>query len=111
MKNLLISIGLLFIIQTVVWIQNNGQFVSEWIKKSPWIMSLLGVPVSYLSIKATEYGYNHFHQLWPNRIMTFCVGVITFSFMTWYLVGEGLTLKTGISIFLAFVIMIIQLTL
>jgi hypothetical protein len=72
-------------------------------------MSLLGVPISYIYIKATEYSYQHFNQLWPGRILAFSVGIIIFSYMTWHLTGEGFTTKTMISIFLAFLIMIIQL--
>ena len=41
----LITGTLLFLLgQTLVWYQINGQFLSEWVKKNPLIMSMLGIP-------------------------------------------------------------------
>ena len=51
----LITGTLLFLLgQTLVWYQINGQFLSKWIEKNPLIMSLLGIPISYVYIVATK---------------------------------------------------------
>lgn len=97
------------IAQSAVWFQTNSQFIYEWAKKSPWTISLLGVPISYLYIRGTNFAYQHFNQLWPGRILAFSVGIIVFSLLTWYLTGEGLSPKTTISIILALSIIVIQL--
>ena len=48
--------SLLFLIgQVLVWYQINGQFLSEWIKKHPLVMSLMGIPISYTYIYATHH--------------------------------------------------------
>ena len=72
-------------------------------------MSLLGVPISYALLYSTKYGYAGFGELWPIRLLGFAVGMMTFPFITYMMLGEGITLKTGISVVLAGVIMILQL--
>jgi hypothetical protein len=109
MKNLLYAISLFAIAQTMVWFQTNGQFISDAIKKSPWAISLLGIPISYLYIKATASSYEHFNQLWPGRMLAFSIGILVFTLMTWFLMNEPVNFKTGASLFLAFLIILIQL--
>ena len=42
---------LLFVVgQGLVWFQLNGQFINEWFKNNTFILSLLGVPISYIFI-------------------------------------------------------------
>ena len=108
-KDVLITILLLFGCQIVIWYQLNGQLVYQWCKDHPWILSLLGVPISYALILTTHYGYQGFGALWPIRLLGFAVGMISFPFITYWMIGEGITLKTGISIFLSIIIMILQL--
>tara|TARA_Y100001970_G_scaffold280974_1_gene390835 strand:+ start:1279 stop:1623 length:345 start_codon:yes stop_codon:yes gene_type:complete len=109
-KDVIIAISILFSVQIVIWYQLNGQLAYGWFKDHPWLLSLLGVPISYALILTTEYGYRGFgEQLWPVRLMGFAVGMISFPFITYFMLGEGITIKTGISIALACVIMIIQL--
>ena len=54
-KDLFIGAFLFLLGQTAVWYQINGQFINNWIKEHPWVMSLLGVPISYCYIWATTY--------------------------------------------------------
>jgi hypothetical protein len=109
MKNILYTIVLFTIAHTMVWFQTNGQFISEWIKRYPLVISLLGIPISYLYIKGTFFCYQHFNQLWPGRILAFCIGIIIFTIMTYLLMNETVDFKTGISLSLALVIILIQL--
>ena len=109
-KDIAITISILFLVQIVIWYQLNGQLISTWCKEHPWTLSFLGVPISYALILCTQYGYRGFGELWPIRLMGFATGMISFPFITYLLLGEGITVKTGISIVLAAVIMVLQLT-
>ena len=102
--------SLLFLIgQTLVWYQINGQFLSEWCKKHPLVMSLFGFPISYVYIYATHHLVIAFDgQLWPQRLIGFAMGMIAFAFLTWFHLNETLTLKTAVTLTLAFSIVLIQ---
>ena len=95
----------------LVWYQLNSQLVWKWAEgsKSMWIMSLLGIPISILFWYCTKWGYEGFGALWPVRFMGFATSMISFPIITWLMIGEGITVKTGISIILAIVIMLLQL--
>ena len=108
-KNVIITILILFLTQIVVWYQLNGQLVWKWAKDNPFILSCLGIPISYLFILTTKLGYDGFGSLWPIRLLGFATGMISFPFITYFLLGEGITIKTGVSIILAIIIMLIQL--
>ena len=108
-KDVIICIVILFLSQIVIWFQLNGQLVSQWCKDHPWTLSILGIPISYALILTTEYGYRGFGELRPIRLLGFAVGMISFPFITYWVLGEGITLVTGISILLAIIIMILQL--
>ena len=103
-------ITILFITQIIIWFQLNGQLKWEWFKDNYFLMSLLGVPISYALLLSTKYGFEGFDgQLWPGRLLGFAIGMISFPFFTWIVLGEGITFKSWISIFLAVIIMILQL--
>ena len=106
----LITGTLLFLLgQTLVWYQINGQFLSEWVKKNPLIISLLGVPISYVYIIATDHLVTAFDgELWPQRVIGFSMGMISFAFLTWFHLNQAITLKTAITLALAFAIVLIQ---
>ena len=108
-KEVLITIAVLFLVQIVIWYQLNGQLISTWCKEHPWTLSFLGIPISYALILTTQYGYQGFGQLWPVRLLGFAIGMISFPFITYWMLGEGITIKTLISIFLAIIIMLLQL--
>ena len=107
----LITGTLLFLLgQTLVWYQINGQFLSEWIKNRPWLMSLLGIPISYVYIIATRDLVTAFNgELWPQRLIGFSMGMIAFAFLTWFHLNQAITTKTAVTLFLALVIVLIQI--
>lgn len=109
MKDIFVAFSLYFIAQSGIWFQTNGQFISDWIQKHPLIFSLLGVPISYLFIKATYYSQSHFQNYWGGRMIGFSIGILTFSFLTWYFMGESISLKILLTLILACLIMIIQI--
>ena len=103
---------LLFLLNNVlIWYQLNSQLVWDWAKtsKSMWFMSLMGVHISVLFWYCTKFGYEGFGALWPVRFMGFATSMLTFPLMTYFYLGEAITLKTGITILLAIAIMILQL--
>ena len=108
-KDVLICVTLLFVAQIIIWFQLNGQLKWEWFKDNYFLMSLMGIPISYMLLLTTKYGFQGFGELWPIRLMGFATGMISFPVITYLVLGEGLTLKTGISLILATVILLLQL--
>lgn len=97
--------------QTLIWFQTNGQFISEWAKKNPLILSIVGgTAISYMFIKATALIAGYYGgALWPGRFIGFSMGITSFAFLTWYFLGEGINMKTTISLILAFALISVQL--
>ena len=108
-KEILITIVILFLANIVIWFQLNSQLKWDWFKDNYLLMSILGMPISYALLHSTKYGYIGFGEIWPIRLLGFAVGLMTFPFITWIMLGEGITIKTGISIVLAGIIMLLQL--
>ena len=108
-KEILATIIILFLANIVIWFQLNSQLKWDWFKDNYLLMSILGMPISYALLHSTKYGYIGFGELWPIRLIGFAVGLMTFPVITWIMLGEGITIKTGISIFLAGIIMVLQL--
>ena len=110
-KYIVTSILLFIIGNVLVWYQLNSQLVWDWAKgnKSMWIMSLLGIPISLLFWLCTKWGYLGFGNLWAVRWLAFGSSMLVFPLMTYFYLGEAITLKTLISIILALIIMLLQL--
>tara|TARA_B100000287_G_scaffold21753_1_gene21465 strand:+ start:330 stop:674 length:345 start_codon:yes stop_codon:yes gene_type:complete len=100
-----------FICNILIWFQLNSQLVWDWAKgpKAFWFSALLGIPISIAFWYCTKIGYQGFGALWPVRFMGFATSMLTFPFLTYFLLNETITLKTTITILLSVVIMIIQL--
>ena len=109
-KYIVIATILFLINNILIWYQLNSQLVWDWAKgtKAIWFSCLMGIPISYMLLVSTKYGFQGFGQLWPIRLMGFATGMISFPIITYLILGEGITLKTAISILLAIVIMILQ---
>ena len=109
-KEIFICIIILFITQIIIWFQLNGQIKWDWFKDNYLLMSFLGMPISYALLYSTKYGFEGFGGLlWPGRLTAFAVSMITFPIITWLILGEGITLKSGLSLGLAVIIMLLQL--
>ena len=111
MRELVYGFVLFFIGQILIWFQTNAQFFNEWAKEHPWIMSIVGgTLISFMFIKATALIAAHYNGLlWPGRFIGFSMGITSFAFLTWWLMGEGINLKTTICVILAVAIISIQL--
>jgi phosphatidylserine synthase len=109
MKSLFLGIFLFIVGQIAVWFQTNGQFISPWMKNNPIMMAFIGVPISFAYIFATTYIVEYYEgDLWPSRLIGFAAGIVSFSFLTYIYMGEGLSLKTLITLILAIIIVLIQ---
>ena len=108
---ILITILIFFLNNIIIWYQLNGQLVWEFWRtwKGITLSLLMGIPITALFWLATKIGYDGFGNLWAVRLLGFATSMISFPIMTWLYLGEMLTLKTIISIFLAIAIMLLQL--
>jgi hypothetical protein len=111
LNNLLIGTLYLLIAQTITWYGTNGQFMWPWFKNHIYLSSILfGGTSCYFFILATEYGVKYFdNNIWPVRILSFCVGIVSFAVLSSLVRGEHMTIKTLICLALAFIIMAIQI--
>ena len=103
---------LLFIINNIViWYQLNGQLVWDWWKTTAGIITslIMAIPITLGFWYATKWGYIGLGNLWAVRFMGFATSMLTFPTMTWLYLGETITIKTFITIILAFIIMLLQL--
>tara|TARA_Y100000592_G_scaffold87869_1_gene142965 strand:+ start:216 stop:566 length:351 start_codon:yes stop_codon:yes gene_type:complete len=107
---LILCVSLFTIVQIITWFQLNGQFVYPWFKNNMFILCLFGIPISWFYIEATRYGFIAFDGLlWPGRLLGFATGIFSFAVCTNIFMGEGLTLKTLVSLILATVLVVIQI--
>lgn len=108
---LLVGFLLFFLAQLLIWVQTNGQFVWPWFKKNPWLVSFgFGGIISYILILATRIVVEQFDGLlWPGRFVGFASGILVFTAMTYYLMGEGISAKTSVSLILTCGLIAIQL--
>jgi hypothetical protein len=96
--------------QVFVFIQLQGQFKIEWIKEHPFVMALIGVPISYMFINSSRLLVNAFDgQLWPSRLIGFGVGIAVYIIMSRLWFNEPITLKTFTCLLLSTAIILIQL--
>ena len=111
MLQMLYTIFLFVVANIIIWYQLNSQLVWEWAKgtKSMWIMSLLGIPISLLLWYCTKIGYVGFGNLWAVRVMGFATSMMVFPIMTYFYLGEPMTLKVIVTLILAIIIMLLQL--
>ena len=110
LNSLLTGLSLFFVTHIIIWLQVNGQFIWPWAKDHPWILALLGFPISYILIIATKYIVAGFDgQLWPGRLVGFGSGMIVMAALTWYFMGEGLNTKTITSLILATGLVCVQI--
>ena len=99
-----------FVANILVWYQLNSQLVWKWAEssKSMWIMSLFGIPISILFWYCTKWGYIGFGNLWAVRFLGFAVSMMTFPIMTYWYLGEPMTMKVILTLGLATIIMLLQ---
>jgi multidrug transporter EmrE-like cation transporter len=96
--------------QILTFFQLQGQFKFKWMQEHPFLLSLLGVPISYLFLMSVKYMVAAYDgQLWPSRLIGYGVGVTVFIVMSKFWFGEELSLKTFTCLLLSISIILIQL--
>lgn len=106
-----LGLGVLFYFlgQIVTYYQLNGQFLWEWAKRNPFMMSLLGIPVSLIFIFATKHTVEAFNGLmWPQRFIGFASGIFVYAWGTSYYFNQPIDTKTMISLSLAVLLICVQ---
>lgn len=109
-RNLVIALILVTVAQVLSYLQLQGQFAFDWIKKNQLIVAFAGAPISYILMQFASYCREAFDgQLWPGRLIGFSIGAIVFAIMSVTIFGEAISMKTGASLILAVAILCIQL--
>ena len=110
-KYIFITLMVFLFVNIIIWYQLNSQLVWDWAKggKSMWLMALLGIPISFLLWWCTKWGYQGFGSLWSVRLLGFSASMGTFSIMTYFHLGEPMTMRVILSLLLAIAIMLLQL--
>jgi multidrug transporter EmrE-like cation transporter len=107
---LIIGIILGIFAQIISFFQLQGSSKFLFLKDNYLILILLGIPISTLFIFSVKNLIGAFDgQLWPSRLIGFSIGAIVFTILSWLVFSEPLSTKTIICLFLAFLILIIQL--
>jgi hypothetical protein len=111
MGNSLVAGMILFLLgQILVFYQINGQFLSSWMKEHPHVVSLFGLPISFIYIYATKYLVEAFDgELWPQRLIGFAMGMLAFAVLTVIHFNQSITLKTAVTMVMACAIVLIQI--
>jgi hypothetical protein len=109
-KQILLIVALILFSQTGAWIQQFAQIRYEWFRNNSFITTvLLGIVVSFGFVEAAKLGYVIWESSWKVRLLQFSIGVIVFTFLSWFFLDEGLSTKTSVCIFLSFCIIGIQI--
>jgi multidrug transporter EmrE-like cation transporter len=109
-SNIVIGIFFGILAQVATFYQLQGPMKYEWFKNHYWLTVMMGIPISMLfmfSVKNMIIAFDG--QMWPSRLIGFGIGAMVFTYMSWSLFNEPLTLKTLICLILAFGILIVQL--
>jgi multidrug transporter EmrE-like cation transporter len=108
--SLIIGVLFGFLAQIGTFFQLQGHMKYQWAKDNYWLMVLMGIPISILfmySVKNIIIAFDG--QMWPSRLIGFSVGAVVFTWLSWLIFKEPLTLKTIICLILAVGILLIQL--
>ena len=96
--------------QVTTYIQLQGQLKFEWLKQNMWFGVLMGIPISFMFMQSVKNFVLAFGgEIWPSRLLGFGIGVIIFTIMSELMFREPFTLKTGVCLFLALLIILTQI--
>ena len=110
MRNLIIAFSVMIVSQVLAYFQLQSQFFWPWSKNHPLLLSLIGIPVSYLLILFTKHCALGFDgQTWPGRLIGFAMGAIIFALLSHLMMKEPFTPKTLTCLGLALLILLIQI--
>ena len=109
MSKLLLGILLLTVVYVIGWYQIHGQFLWDWFKKYEYYLIWISVPSTLMTIRAVKLINEYFNGLiWPNRILTFGIGIILFTILTSFHFNEKINMKTLVLLSLCITVVAIQ---
>ena len=99
------------LMHTFVWYSTNYQLADGAdFKRSLIICAIMAMPISLLAFFGTKYSYEIFNSAWSVKLFSFSIGYLVFPILTWLYLNESpFTTKTIVCIFLATLIVCIQL--
>ena len=101
---------LMFVAQTLTFLQLQGPLKYQWFKENYWLVVLMGIPISMMYMESIRQIIIYYGGLlWPGRIIGFGIGVIVFAVMANSMFGETLNTKTIVSLGVATILILIQL--
>lgn len=100
---------ILVFVQVISYIQLQGPTKWPILHRYQYALILMGLPIGYLLIKYTTLLNEHFDATWPGRLIGQGVGIIVFAIMSIILFKEPISIKTGVCITLALLILIINI--
>lgn len=110
MNKLIYGILLLSVTYVIGWHVLYGQFINEWYKKYQNVLVFLCIPSTYISIYSVKLLSEYFDgKIWPNRIISFSVGIIYFMILSSIYFNEKLTIKTITLLCLSLLIVVLQI--
>lgn len=110
MNKIVLGLLLTLISQILSFIAYQGQFMSSKIKDNIWISVLISIPAVITTIYSVRYTVEGFNGLmWPSRVLSFSVGVVVFTIMSYFFFKEIPELKTLVTLLLAACIIGIQI--
>lgn len=110
MSKLIYGVLLLCLTYIIGWHILYGQLISEWYKKYQHIIVWLCVPSTYISVYSVNMISEYFNgKVWPNRIISFSVGLILFTILANIHFDEKLTYKTCTLLGLSCLIVVLQI--
>ncbi len=111
-SDMLIAMGLFVCGHVLAWYTHNSQFVWEFWKNRPILSNVLfGLPCGIFFWYGAKHCVAATDMLWTSRFVAFSLSYVTFPIMTWWYLGESMfTTKTLMCTMLAFMIVIVQVT-
>lgn len=110
MRNLIYGILYGVIAQIITFLQLQGSIKYGWFTKYPIMTLLISIPLSYCYIKSVEHLVRYSGgEIWPSRLIGFAIGIIIFTFLSYIMFKEDITLKTLICLFLSMGILSVQI--
>ena len=98
------------IAQILIFLQIQGSLKYQFLQDHKFWVLMMGAPISWIFMVSVKnlvaWGDG---QIWPCRLVGFSIGIIVFSLLSVLLFGEGITLKTGVCLFLSALILGIQI--
>ena len=88
-KYILYSILLGILGNILIWFQLNGQFKWDFMRNNVFLICLMGVPISYIFFKTTQFGYLGLGSLWGVRFLVYAVSYLVFPILTYLVLKDS----------------------